>query len=418
MAYVLGADKELDKSVLQIRKHIPGFFPGCEMQIVNIRGFPSKSRYIGARFISQHEKSRVEHMLNTVINNRKGIFDPTNQYEVNLGAEDVEVTSADISSLVALEDTIEGIAKFIPGYTYGCVLEVIKQPSVGNCKIGDKFDSVTKGVSLEIFLESMIHDRTCSVIDPKNTYSANYQRGCLVAEGHADQVTKAASPELVLGKFNKGDVVVSLATMHGSRTIGDMFTVLSTSTKGSLYYGTTWSMDVTTWRIATPTEAERFKNGDTNIHDKDWISDLDLFSDGYRIKTIDELCNEFGDLMSVPKAFVSDMYHLAGLPITNDFAKRIVLFDHSRSDDMVFKGVKDSDKTYDWSISYAMITKSPLLSVTTAEINPYTMGGVHIVDYPEKILDKSSKTNKVEFISDFTTTQLKPKTKRLKLSIN
>jgi acetyl-CoA acetyltransferase len=121
--------------------------------------------------------------------------------------------------------------------------------------------------------------------------------------------------------------------------------------------------------------------------------------------------------MSVSQGFVQTMYHLAGLPITNDFAKRIGS-SHSLSDDMVFKGVKDSDKKYDWTISYGMITKSPLLSVTTAEIDPYIMGDIDVPDYPENILDKSSKTNKVEFISDFTTTQLKPKTKRLKLSIN
>jgi len=74
-----------------------------------------------------------------------------------------------------------------------------------------------------------------------------------------------------------GDVVVSLADINNSRNVGDMFSVLSNSSKGVLYYRLSLSSgNSTQWRLATPKEAEAYQNRAKNIseikeEEKKWV---------------------------------------------------------------------------------------------------------------------------------------------------
>lgn len=75
--------------------------------------------------------------------------------------------------------------------------------------------------------------------------------------------------KLILGKFKKGDVIVSLINVTSARNKGDIFTVLPSSSYAALYYKQhTSSMSPEDWRLATPDELALFKEGATNIHQK------------------------------------------------------------------------------------------------------------------------------------------------------
>ena len=67
---------------------------------------------------------------------------------------------------------------------------------------------------------------------------------------------------LILGKFNIGDIVVSLTLNLGTRTEGDIFKVLEKSSEDKLYYAEYFVSNLPeNWRLATPEEIEFYKQG-------------------------------------------------------------------------------------------------------------------------------------------------------------
>jgi len=70
----------------------------------------------------------------------------------------------------------------------------------------------------------------------------------------------------VLGKFDIGDIVVSLTGINSARNEGDIFKVLDNSSISCLYYRThIQSARKEDWRLATPNEVMHYKDGIGNI---------------------------------------------------------------------------------------------------------------------------------------------------------
>ena len=88
-------------------------------------------------------------------------------------------------------------------------------------------------------------------------------------EGNIKAIEQKPSKDLVLGKFNIGDIVVSLTKCYNFRNIGSIFKVEEGSDKDYLYYlsGEKWSGAYNAWRLATPEEIEFYNQGGKNIND-------------------------------------------------------------------------------------------------------------------------------------------------------
>jgi hypothetical protein len=511
MAYQLGDDPEMDEIVWGIRKFVPGFFPGCQMKIMSVSGnFTRRTDVIGEDLVAGTNKGTLEAVLKDLKAGGQTIFDAKNKHRVNLSSTDVMVISDQESSFVKLDQTIKRLKDFIPGYEFGCMLEVVKVPDVhGTCKVGDKFKSTNLIDRLYQFVNAMIDDDASSGIDPKNTYGANYERDSLAAVGHTQsykeplketsydkfsqgyriktipemekeygslsdvpgyfnpmamvhlagvpvtnqfadsviehgrfrsddndfknpsltkdnswQITKEMLTnkpplDLVFGKFTPGDIVVSLTTLGESiRKKGDMFKVGDKSTATKLYYDNTYSDKSREWRLATKEEQEDFHRGAKNI--SDFVDKTPSFSLGYRIKTVEEMTNEYGDPGCVPGNFIHAMVHMAGLPISDGFAKKLINDpSHNHTPELSDFENPDLEKDYKWGISIHMITQRPIkehvppVSFVDADFGIIQQG----INAPS-VLATPVKKKEIEFVSDFTTAQLKPKSKRQKLSIN
>lgn len=73
---------------------------------------------------------------------------------------------------------------------------------------------------------------------------------------------------LVFGKYKVGDIVVSLKCVGKYRKIGEMFAVLSDSSKNRLYFEPmTCSTEPESWRLATLEEIEAYNQGIRNVAD-------------------------------------------------------------------------------------------------------------------------------------------------------
>ena len=73
---------------------------------------------------------------------------------------------------------------------------------------------------------------------------------------------------LVFGKYKVGVIVVSLKCVGKHRKIGEMFAVLSDSSKNRLYFEPmTCSTEPESWRLATPEEVEAYNQGIRNVAD-------------------------------------------------------------------------------------------------------------------------------------------------------
>lgn len=70
--------------------------------------------------------------------------------------------------------------------------------------------------------------------------------------------------DLILGKFNIGDIVVNLNLNVGTRLEGDIFKVLEKFPEDKLYLVNNLPEN---WRLATPEEIEFYKQGGKNIND-------------------------------------------------------------------------------------------------------------------------------------------------------
>jgi len=74
--------------------------------------------------------------------------------------------------------------------------------------------------------------------------------------------------ELIFGKFKIGDIVISLTNKSSFRKEGDLFKVLASSSRNTLYYKeSTNSSDSKEWRLATKEEKEAYEKGIKNIKD-------------------------------------------------------------------------------------------------------------------------------------------------------
>lgn len=86
-------------------------------------------------------------------------------------------------------------------------------------------------------------------------------------EGHPDKVVKT---EKILGKFDIGNIVVSLSEIKPYRAVGDLFRILANSNKSQLYYkNDRHSQELSEWRLSTDEEALAYNNGVTNIKQLD-----------------------------------------------------------------------------------------------------------------------------------------------------
>jgi len=510
MAYQLGDDPEMDEIVWGIRKFVPGFFPGCQMKIMSVSGsFIRRTDLIGEDLVARTSKGALEAVLKDLKGGHQVVFDTENKHRVNFSASDVMVISDQESSFVKLDQTIKRLKDFIPGYEFGCMLEVVKLPDVdGTCKVGKTFKSTTLIDRLYQFVGAMIDDRASCSIDPENTYGANYERDSLAAVGHTksyeeplketsydkfsqgyriktvpemekeygslsdvpgyfnpygmlhlagvpvtnefaesviengkstsddndfknpsltkdnswqitkEMLTNKPPLDLVFGKFTPGDIVVSLTTLGESiRKKGDMFKVGDASTATKLYYDNTYSDKSREWRLATKEEQEDFHRGAKNI--SDFVDKTPSFSLGYRIKTVEEMTNEYGDPGCVPGNFIHAMVHMAGLPISDGFAKKLINDpSHNHTPELSDFENPDPEKDYKWGISIHMIAQRPINWDLTPISFVDTVGSIQQNINAPSGLATSVKKKEIEFVSDFTTAQLKPKSKRQKLSIN
>lgn len=104
--------------------------------------------------------------------------------------------------------------------------------------------------------------------------------------------------ELILGKFKKTDVVVSLTNMGNMRKEGDLFKVLTKSSKGALYYKESINSRAgKEWRMATKEEKQAYEKGIKNIKD---IVKSNEFLKGEYIITLDSIYSGH----SFPKNFI------------------------------------------------------------------------------------------------------------------
>lgn len=88
-------------------------------------------------------------------------------------------------------------------------------------------------------------------------------------------------PVIVFGKFNIGDIVVSLSKALPYRTEGDLFAILENSSDQLLFYRkNTHSMDPQDWRLATTLEVKAYYEGVKNISEMK-TDRIEFFKDEY-----------------------------------------------------------------------------------------------------------------------------------------
>jgi len=298
-----------------------------------------------------------------------------------------------------MDEIVWGIRKFVPGYfnPYG-MLHLAGVPVTNE------------------FAESVIENG-------KSTSDDNDFKNPSLTKDNSWQITKEMLTnkpplDLVFGKFTPGDIVVSLTTLGESiRKKGDMFKVGDKSTATKLYYDNTYSDKSREWRLATKEEQEDFHRGAKNI--SDFVDKTPSFSLGYRIKTVEEMTNEYGNLGYVPGNFIHAMVHMAGLPISDGFAKKLINDpSHNQIPELSDFENPDPEKDYKWGISIHMIAQRPINWDLTPISFVDTVGSIQQNINAPSGLATSVKKKEIEFVSDFTTAQLKPKSKRQKLSIN
>ena len=86
-------------------------------------------------------------------------------------------------------------------------------------------------------------------------------------DSHPDKVEQK-DEVLVFGVYKVGQIVVSLTEVYESRKEGDLYQVLSPSSKPELYYRTgSASLSPKDWRAATPEEVEAYNQGIRNINE-------------------------------------------------------------------------------------------------------------------------------------------------------
>lgn len=132
-------------------------------------------------------------------------------------------------------------------------------------------------------------------------------------DNHIDKIKE----ELILGKFKKGDIVVSLTSNIPSRIIGDMFEILLKSTGSNLYYKpSNNNSDVKEWRLATSEEKRAYEKGCKNIFEIKTTIIEEFQVDGYveflynygtyPKGTIGKVVKDSGNIISVDKKFLKN----------------------------------------------------------------------------------------------------------------
>lgn len=132
----------------------------------------------------------------------------------------------------------------------------IKNVKHGNCRLADSPDIRIIGYEDDLYVVRW----------------TDYDGREVIQGFKEEDLVEAKNPEkLVFGKFNIGDIVVSMQDITAYRSKGDLFVVLPNSSKNALWYRThiyneeANSTKSDGWRLATDDEKKLYENGITNI---------------------------------------------------------------------------------------------------------------------------------------------------------
>jgi hypothetical protein len=227
---------------------------------------------------------------------------------------------------------------------------------------------------------------------------------------------------LVFGKYKVGDIVVSLEEIAGIREVGDMCAVLAGSTSTHLRYDLALSNKLPEqWRAATEFEAASYRTGTRNINDI--VSSATSSSVPSPNPSFESLEGKFVRCITsdTSRDYINGKYYYVKRHDENviTVVDRLVAFTWTNKNNASVHNVYDLSKGYSLSelsasdIDYdafkhvgKTIPKSELPFDVPVTIGSYVLNQI------------SKPKDELKLISDFTTTQLKSRNKRTKLSIN
>jgi hypothetical protein len=316
--------------------------------------------------------------------------------------------------------------------------EVVAKPEplvFDKYKIGDVVVSLTD-------FHSRRKEGEMFVVLPKSDKSCLYYKNDANSSDSSDW--RAATPEeaaffhiggknikdmskelLVFGKYKVGDIVVSLAEVTNVRKVGDMYTVLADSTPTNLSYDLAYCNHIPEqWRAATEFEAASYRTGTRNI--KDIVSSATSSSVPSPNPSFESLEGKFVRCIVTKssnhyiegKYYYVDKHDKNFITIIDRFSAFRWMF--GKSYDRV-NNVYDLSKGYSFGevnafdIDYDAFKKQHVEKTIPKSELPFDVP----VTAGSDVLNKISKPkDELKLISDFTTTQLKSRNKRTKLSIN
>lgn len=297
--YIRGQDSEKDKVVDALREYIPGFWPGCKLQVIkdghNIpRGkcFDSSQNIDnlkGALTACKNNISSVNfgysggsiHYMHFVVKDPINYWKELNPFSANYRIKTEQEFIKEFGSLEYVSDLKVGMK-----HLFGM-------------KITDKFAQ-----------EIVDRDGSSSDQDCFKDWITGKDYIWYISE---EMITNKPL-ELVLGKFNIGQIVVSLTDCVGLRKAGELFKILPNSSKGALYYKESAnSSSANDWRAATDEEMFLYDAGRRNISDSFLPTPLVFgkFKIGQILVSLDDYSGyrEAGDLVEVVETSEPTVLH-------------------------------------------------------------------------------------------------------------
>ena len=268
MNYERGKNKELDDATDALREYLPGFYPGCTLELTDT--FPSwHKRNIGKRFIATTFASDILRVADRfkLVNGFAYFIDPNNTYGINYEKHHLKVVdpmywdapdSIKDPNEMTSKELEEELKQYFPGFYIGCTMEITDQ-CIYKQDVGKRF--VTADVHNR--LKNTVNDirkGVSFILDPNNTYMINYRNPSWLKVVDPEVIESAPKKELVFGKYHIGQVVVSLVDFSCLRKKNQLFRVLPNSDYDHLYYhNDRRSGYADSWRAATVEETEYYQ---------------------------------------------------------------------------------------------------------------------------------------------------------------
>lgn len=340
----------------------------------------------------------------------------------------------DVNKMTPTEVVKEIADSFIPGFYLGCTLRIKNHPVSSH--IGKTFVSTTDVDLLRKQLFDFRRGIAHYVIDPNNTYQTNYTYGNL----------EVVKPEFrPVGQMLLVDIAKEISTYIPGYYIGCTFKIINASGGWIRHVGKTFASSTTKTNLEHVLHALRNGSNTSGYDPRNTyginyrLGDLEVVpastgASKFRMKTEKELINEFGSFAKVPGYVTVSMKPYLGLTLTQDFYNVLSNSPSGRADSGPegFIGGDQIPNRDRWTFSMEMITDAPLpTSVLSLEPGPGVLysGPAYVVaagpytletkdDYDDLGKTKEEPDQQEVFISDFVTTQLHIKKKKVKLSIN